>query len=105
MMKAILIAATMTLILTGGGPLRADAPGLLEGVMIEDGGSPLSVDTSSSATTADWNNDGKKDLLVGEADGYVWLFVNTGTDNDPVFNGGVKLYSGGLPILADYATG
>ena len=104
-MKAILIAAAVALLLAGGGPLRADAPGLLEGVMIEDGGSPLSVAKASSVTTVDWNSDGKKDLIVGEGDGYVWFFANTGTDVDPVFNGGVKLYSGGQPILADYASG
>lgn len=34
---------------------------------------------------ADWNNDGRKDLLVGMADGSVKLFLNSGVDAAPVF--------------------
>jgi hypothetical protein len=35
----------------------------------------------------DWNNDGLMDLLVGEADGRIALFLNQGTKGNPVFNG------------------
>lgn len=31
----------------------------------------------------DWNNDGKKDLLVGDSLGSLWIFLNTGTDARP----------------------
>jgi hypothetical protein len=34
----------------------------------------------------DWNNDGLMDLLVGEADGRIALFLNQGTRGHPVFS-------------------
>ena len=36
----------------------------------------------------DWNNDGKKDLLVGESSLYAYLYINEGTEFDPVLGGG-----------------
>lgn len=44
---------------------------------------------------ADWNNDGRKDLLVGVAGGTVELFLNTGSDTAPVFAAGQALVAGG----------
>ncbi|MCM2264304.1 MAG: FG-GAP-like repeat-containing protein [Desulfuromonadales bacterium] len=44
---------------------------------------------------ADWNNDGRKDLLVGVAGGTVELFLNAGTDNAPVFGASQALKVGG----------
>lgn len=41
-----------------------------------------------------FDDDGKKDLLVGRADGTVQLFRNVGTDTAPIFNGGVLLEAG-----------
>jgi hypothetical protein len=35
----------------------------------------------------DWNNDGLMDLVVGEADGRIALFLNQGTKGHPLFNG------------------
>jgi len=35
-----------------------------------------------------WDDDERKDLLVGQADGTVKIFLNIGTDNDPVFDAG-----------------
>lgn len=46
----------------------------------------------------DWNNDGKKDLLVADGGGWVRLFLNTGTDAAPVFGAGERLSAGGSPI-------
>ncbi|MBN1671131.1 MAG: VCBS repeat-containing protein [Kiritimatiellae bacterium] len=34
----------------------------------------------------DWNNDGKKDLLLGEYAGYVRVYINAGPDSAPLFN-------------------
>jgi hypothetical protein len=39
----------------------------------------------------DWNNDGKKDLLTGEYDGFIRVYLNTNTDSDPQFNGYFRL--------------
>jgi len=35
-----------------------------------------------------WDADSRKDLLIGRADGKVEIFLNTGTDSDPVFDAG-----------------
>jgi hypothetical protein len=59
----------------------------------------------------DWNNDGKKDLITGEHDGYVRVYLNTNTDADPVFNGYFNVQVGGsdfapewysVPWIVDY---
>jgi len=42
----------------------------------------------------DWDGDGKKDLLIGQADGRVKIFRNTATDAAPAFDGGALLTVG-----------
>lgn len=46
----------------------------------------------------DWNNDGKKDLIVGESynQGRVRIYLNVGTDANPSFNSYTFLQVGGL---------
>lgn len=41
-----------------------------------------------------WDQDARKDLLVGQADGTVKIFLNIGTDSDPNFDGGTLLQVG-----------
>ncbi len=41
-----------------------------------------------------WNDDKKKDLLVGLADGTVQIFLNIGSDNEPAFDGGTLVKVG-----------
>ncbi len=50
-------------------------------------GSKGNIDVGSRATSTvvDWNNDGKKDLVVGALDGLIHLFINSGTDSEPNF--------------------
>ncbi len=47
----------------------------------------------------DWNNDGKKDLLVGDAIGYVQLLLNKGTNDFPVFDSVENLQMGGSDLI------
>jgi len=47
----------------------------------------------------DWNNDGRKDLLVGAGDGAVTLFLNTATEGAPAFDDGTCL-QGGVDLIA-----
>jgi len=57
-------------------------------------GSPsLTLDVGEYATPVvlDWNNDGKKDLIVGNKEGFVSLYLNTGTDGTPTFSSPIKL--------------
>ena len=48
---------------------------------------PLST-TSDTLTPfeIDYNHDGNKDIVVGTAEGKIALFINAGTDTDPVFS-------------------
>ncbi len=46
----------------------------------------------------DWNNDGKSDLLAGDTQGQVWLYLNTGSATQPVLAAGVRVTSAGKPI-------
>jgi|GEM_PF-1343335 len=41
-----------------------------------------------------WDGDGRKDLLVGQADGRIRIFLNTATDAEPEFDGGTFLTFG-----------
>ena len=52
----------------------------------------------------DWNNDGKLDLIAGDTQGTVWLFLNTGTRENPVLAEGVRVEADGKPIAATRTT-
>ena len=41
-----------------------------------------------------WDADMRKDLLVGQADGTVKIFLNNGTDSEPVFDAGQTIKAG-----------
>jgi hypothetical protein len=78
-------------------------PDLEAGVLILDGEKPLTVGHTASPDVADWNNDGKKDLLVGTlVQGKVFLFLNKGTDSIPRFDGGTPLTAGGKDLQVEY---
>lgn len=47
---------------------------------------------------ADWNNDGRKDLLVADGRGWLWLYLNQGTDANPVLAAGTRVWANGKPI-------
>ena len=97
-MKSVCLLSVCLAFLLFAGDLKADAPDLKKGVKLEGGGSPISL-TTPYPTVVDWNNDGNKDLVVGQyTDGNVWLFINKGTDAEPVFNGGSLIESNGTPI-------
>jgi len=55
----------------------------------------------ASPFVVDWNDDGRKDLLVGAADGTVTFFPNLGTEEVPTFGGGSLLSVAGEPIDLD----
>jgi hypothetical protein len=53
----------------------------------------------------DWNNDGKKDLLVGNSSGNVMLLLNTGTDASPSFSAARYITNGSAPLVASSRAG
>ncbi len=45
----------------------------------------IDVGARANSTVADWNNDGRKDLVVGALDGRINIIINEGTDTEPDF--------------------
>lgn len=102
-MKTTLTVLTFLLCCIWVSPADAQDPEFKAGVYIYNGTFPLEVDRHSNPFVVDWNNDGLKDLLVGQFTyGYIWLYLNQGTDLNPVFNGGTMIQSGGAPITTTY---
>ena len=52
----------------------------------------------------DWNNDGKKDLIAGDTEGNVWLFLNTGTRREPRLAKGKRVEADGKAIKGQRKT-
>jgi hypothetical protein len=60
------------------------------------GGKPLTVPGGDAGPfAADWDGDGKLDLLVGAGDGSVWFYRNVGTAKAPELAAGVRLVGPG----------
>jgi hypothetical protein len=52
---------------------------------LQAGTANLDVGLRAAPLVVDWNNDGNKDLLVGNDNGFIKLFLNSGTNASPVF--------------------
>ncbi|MHC4777438.1 MAG: hypothetical protein ACYTFG_02545 [Planctomycetota bacterium] len=78
----------------------ADMPELAEGVKVEAGGAPISAEIGHLVpVVADWNGDGKKDLIVGQfKSGKIRLYTNVGTDSAPKFDDFEYMKAGGEEI-------
>jgi len=74
------------------------APSFSSKPFIQNGGGTLDVGSRSAPVAVDWNQDGKKDLILGDSSGRVRFFENKGTDAAPSFNGSVFLRGGGSTI-------
>lgn len=61
-------------------------PVLDGGHILQTGGAPINVGIRVTPITDDWNGDGKKDMLAGNMDGNINIFINKGTDSAPVFD-------------------
>lgn len=74
-----------------------------EGKRIVAGDEPINVEVGHLVPcVVDWNNDGKKDLVVGQfRNGAIRLYLNGGTDAAPVFGEFTMLEAGGKPIKLD----
>ena len=77
-----------------------EPPELEPGVKIEADGAPIAVEIGHLVpVVADWNGDGKKDLIVGQfSGGKIRLYTNVGTDDRPVFGKFEYLRAGGKEI-------
>ena len=81
----------------------AEGSAFREGVRIKAAGEPIDIDIGHLVPQAcDWNNDGKKDLIVGQfSGGAIRLYLNEGTNAAPVFGESSLLNAGGKPIRLD----
>ena len=62
---------------------------------LQAGGKPIGVPGDAGPFAADWDGDGKIDLLVGAGDGSVWFYRNVGTAKEPKLAAGVRLVAPG----------
>ncbi|MBI5042572.1 MAG: VCBS repeat-containing protein [Nitrospirae bacterium] len=58
----------------------------------------VEVQRLSDPYIADYNSDGKKDVIVGQASGEVSVFINMGTNQSPLFAAEIKLNDGSLDV-------
>jgi hypothetical protein len=73
---------------------------LRPGQLVYAGAAPLATGTYAIPCVADWNGDGRKDLLVGyQSAGKIALYLNAGTDASPVFTNYTDLQAGGVDIV------
>lgn len=77
-------------------------PPFSAGTNIKASGTDIKFYYYTAPCVTDWNEDGKKDLLVGEFWGYIYLFLNSGTNSSPVFTTSSKLKAGGSDIQVAY---
>ncbi len=70
------------------------------GTNLYAGVAPLKLEAYAIPCVADWNGDGRKDLIVGyrNAD-KIAIFYNTGSDAAPAFNTWSNLQAGGVDIV------
>ncbi len=79
----------------GKGP-RFDVDG---GTLIRLGnGRNIDVGLRATPSVVDWNNDGRKDLVVGAFDGKIHIFLNQGTDTAPQFLTEIKALADGKDL-------
>jgi hypothetical protein len=82
---------------------QAGMPVLRDGGTIQESGSTMDVGYYTAPEVVDWNEDGKKDLLVGKFySGDAKLFINQGTDEVPVFTSGSLIQVGGGNLNVGY---
>ena len=65
------------------------------------GGKPLNVGSASTAFAADWNADGRLDLLVGNLLGEVFLMLNRGETNRLAWQAAKPLEAEGKPVTVN----
>ena len=102
-MRILFVSSVSLFLLFITGTLVADTPDLEGGVYIYDGTDPIDLVGHTAPAVTDWNEDGRKDLVVGNINGNIWLFLNQGTDLNPVFNGGSRIESNGTAIVTAFS--
>lgn len=83
----------------------ATSPVLTAAGRITANGRIVDVGDNSCLVVADWNNDGKKDLIIGNQDSQILVYLNTGTNDSPTFGDNFVVaniaYYRGSPEIVD----
>jgi len=97
MMTSLLVLSIPVLL---AAPCCFSPPDLEDGVKIHAGNEVIDVKVGHLVPcTLDWNDDGKKDLIVGQfKSGKIRLYLNKGTDAEPRFDDFSYLEAGGKEI-------
>lgn len=74
----------------GGAALTVGEPGFK---------TAIDVGQRATPTVVDWNNNGRRDIVVGARDGYIRLFINEGTDASWDFRTQQFVLEDGAPLL------
>jgi len=92
----LLMLVTLLIIVLSGIALSD----LNEGVKIEADGKAIDVEVGHLVPcVTDWDNDGKKDMIVGQfSGGRIRLYLNKGTDSEPKFSDFTYLSAGNKEI-------
>lgn len=61
-------------------------PFLIDRGHLQAGGTAIDVTSLAIPVVQDWNEDGMKDLVVGNDPAYIRVYLNVGTNANPVFN-------------------
>jgi len=61
------------------------SPQFANRMRLRAGGREVKVKGPSTPCLVDWDEDGKKDLLIGDGGGYLHVFINAGTNKDPEY--------------------
>lgn len=94
----LLIQLCIALVSASGAAM--EEPMLRPGEWITANGLPLDVGDQAIPCVSDWNNDGRKDLIVGyRYDDKLALFLNQGTDANPAFGTFENLQAAGADIV------
>ncbi len=79
------------------------APTFDAGAFLQVGppGSKVAISVGGRATPemVDWDNDGRRDLVVGALDGRIHVFLNAGTDAAPDFRTDTLILAGGVTLV------
>lgn len=74
-------------------------PDFASATTVLSGASELVVSSGrSSVAVADLNQDGRKDLLLGNTDGQLFFYANVGSDTAPAFGSGQAISVDGIPL-------
>lgn len=97
---------SLILVVSLAGTALSDPPSFTSPQDIYCAGERIDVGTCASPCIADWNGDGLNDLIVGQwgipDDGRIRLYVNSNTNDSPIYTYFTYMQSDGTDINLSY---